>query len=111
MYEGRDPVDEAQWNFLAPLMPGGCRGKRGPRADNRGLIDASSGWPVPVGAGATCRSDLAIPALSSGATIVWVERGVLQDLFDSLSHDGDFCMPQLFALISMPVAHAGKKGA
>ncbi|WP_420882228.1 transposase [Rhizobium gallicum] len=39
MYEERDPVDEAQWNWLAPLMPGGCRGKRG-RADNRRLIDA-----------------------------------------------------------------------
>lgn len=35
-----DPVDEAQWNWLAPLMPGGCRGKRGPRADKRRLIDA-----------------------------------------------------------------------
>jgi hypothetical protein len=33
---------------------------------------------------------LAIAALSSGAIIDRVERGVLQDLFDSLSHDGDF---------------------
>ncbi|SCW50255.1 hypothetical protein SAMN02927900_02107 [Rhizobium mongolense subsp. loessense] len=40
MYEECDPVDEAQWNFLALLMPGGCRGKRGPRADNGRLIDA-----------------------------------------------------------------------
>ncbi|WP_372431692.1 hypothetical protein [Rhizobium mongolense] len=37
--------------------------------------------PGPVGAGATCRS---------GAAVDWAERGVLQDLFDSLSHDGDF---------------------
>ncbi|WP_083636020.1 transposase [Rhizobium gallicum] len=39
MYEERDPVDEAQWNWLTPLMPGGCRGKRG-RGDKRRLIDA-----------------------------------------------------------------------
>ncbi|WP_156886654.1 hypothetical protein [Rhizobium gallicum] len=32
---------------------------------------------------------MAITALSSGATVDWAERGVLQDLFDSLSHDGD----------------------
>jgi hypothetical protein len=57
---------------------------------------------------------LAITALSTGTTIDWVERGVLQDLFNNLSHDDDFewlCVDaKSFALIGMPVAHAGKKG-
>ncbi|TXM71450.1 transposase [Methylobacterium sp. WL12] len=35
-----DVLSDAQWARLAPLMPGGCKGKRGPRTDNRLFMDA-----------------------------------------------------------------------
>lgn len=36
----RDGLTDEQWARLAPLMPGGCRGKRGSRTNNRLFIDA-----------------------------------------------------------------------
>lgn len=36
----RDGLTDEQWGRLARLMPGGCRGKRGPRTNNRLFIDA-----------------------------------------------------------------------
>jgi transposase len=35
-----DELTDAQWARLAPLMPGGCKGKRGPRTDNRRFMNA-----------------------------------------------------------------------
>lgn len=35
-----DCLRDDQWERLAPLMPGGCRGKRGPRSDNRRFLNA-----------------------------------------------------------------------
>ena len=35
-----DRLTDEQWARLAGLMPGGCKGKRGPRADNRLFMDA-----------------------------------------------------------------------
>ncbi|HKY83119.1 MAG TPA: IS5/IS1182 family transposase, partial [Sphingobium sp.] len=31
----REGLRDDQWGRLAPFMPGGCRGKRGPRTNNR----------------------------------------------------------------------------
>ncbi len=64
--------------------------ERGPRTDNGRFMDAMF-W---MGRKGARRRDLperlAIVTRSSGTTMDWVERGVLQDHFDSLSHDGDF---------------------
>jgi transposase len=35
-----DCLTDEQWARIAPLMPGGCKGKRGPRTNNRRFIDA-----------------------------------------------------------------------
>ena len=35
-----DRLTDDQWVRLAPLMPGGCKGKRGPRTNNRLFMDA-----------------------------------------------------------------------
>lgn len=35
-----DRPTDAQWARLAVLMPGGCKGKRGPRTNNRLFLDA-----------------------------------------------------------------------
>ena len=85
-----DRVSETQWGRLAPLMPGGCKGKRGPRTDNRRFMDAIF-WMAR--SGARWRD---LPERFGDYRTVkrryydWVERGVLQDVFDSLSRDSDF---------------------
>ena len=35
-----DELSDEQWARLAPLMPGGCKGKRGPRTDNHRFMNA-----------------------------------------------------------------------
>lgn len=35
-----DALTDEQWARLAPLMPGGRKGKRGPRTNNRLFLDA-----------------------------------------------------------------------
>lgn len=35
-----DALTDAQWARLAALMPGGCKGERGPRTNNRLFLDA-----------------------------------------------------------------------
>jgi transposase len=34
-----DLLTDPQWARIAPLMPGGCKGKRGPRTNNRLFLD------------------------------------------------------------------------
>lgn len=86
----RDRLTDAQWEQLAPLMPGGCKGKRGPRTNNRLFMDALL-WMAR--SGARWRD---LPERFGDYRTVkrryydWVERGVLASLFKALSHDGDF---------------------
>ena len=43
-----------QWKRIKDIVPGGTKGKRRPRTDNRDFSMPFSGWRVPVGVGATC---------------------------------------------------------
>jgi transposase len=85
-----DRLTDEQWTRLAPLMPGGCKGKRGPRTNNRLFMDAIF-WMTR--SGARWRD---LPERFGDYRTVkrryydWVERGVLQQLFQTLSRDGDF---------------------
>ena len=73
---------------LAPLMPVGCKGKRGPRTNNRLFMDALL-WMARSGARCTCRSGSVTTARSKRRYYDWVKRGVA-GLFKALSSDGDF---------------------
>jgi transposase len=92
MAECNDPdrLTDAQWERLAPLMPGGCKGKRGPRTNNRLFMDALL-WMAR--SGARWRD---LPERFGDFRTVkrryydWVERDVLESLFKALSGDGDF---------------------
>ena len=85
-----DCLTDDQWARLAPLMPGGCKGKRGPRTNNRLFMDALL-WMTR--SGARWRD---LPERFGDYRTVkwgyydWVERGVLMRLFKALSRDGDF---------------------
>jgi len=86
----RDELTDAQWERLAPLMPGGCKGKRGPRTDNRRFLNAVL-WMARSGA----KWDYLPERYGRMGTIKqryydWVKRGVFASLFKALSEDSDF---------------------
>lgn len=84
-----DCLTDAQWARLAGLMPGGCKGKRGPRSDNRRFLDAVL-WMAR--AGARWR-DLPDRFGRSGTVkqryYDWIERGVFAEIFQALSVEVD----------------------
>ena len=51
-----DALRDDQWERIKDLIPGGRRGQRGPRCDNRRSWTPFSGWPARARAGATCPS-------------------------------------------------------
>lgn len=85
-----DRLSDEQWARLASLMPGGCKGKRGPRTNNRLFMDAIF-WMAR--SGARWRD---LPERFGDYRTVkrryydWVERGVFMSLFNALSTDIDF---------------------
>lgn len=84
-----DRLTDAQWAQLAGLMPGGCKGKRGPRSNNRLFMDAVLWMAL---AGARWR-DLLERFGRYGAVMQryydWIERGVFADIFKALGAEAD----------------------
>ncbi len=85
-----DRLTDEQWNRLAPLMPGGCKGKRGPRPNNRLFMDAILWMARSGGRWRDLPEYLGNYQTVKRRYYDWVERGVLAHLFKALSEDGDF---------------------
>ncbi len=110
-----DELSDEQWARLAPLMPGGCKGKRGPRTDNRRFMNAvlwiarsGSKWsylPERYGRAGTVKQRY----------YDWVARGVFSNIFNALNQDADFEWLSVDATIIRAHQHAAgtrlKKGA
>jgi transposase len=109
-----DRLTDDQWVRLAPLMPGGCKGKRGPRTNNRLFMDAIL-WMAR--SGARWRD---LPERFGDYRIVkrryydWIERGVLASLLKALSDEADFEWVSIDATVVRADQHAAgarrKKG-
>jgi transposase len=84
-----DGLTDEQWARIAPLMPGGCKGKRGPRSNNRRFMEAVF-WMARSG---SRWKDL--PERFGKLSTVkqryydWVERGVFAEIFQALSGEAD----------------------
>jgi len=84
-----DSLRDDQWERLAPFIPGGVKGKRGPRSDNRLFLNAllwmarsGSRWrdlPERFGEFQTVKRRY----------YRWIENGVLDRLFEALSSEAD----------------------
>jgi len=85
-----DRLTDEQWNRLAPLMPGGCKGKRGPRTNNRLFMDAILWMARSGGRWRDLPEHLGNYQTVKRRYYDWIERGVLVSLFKALSEDGDF---------------------
>lgn len=84
-----DRLTDEQWARLSPMMPGGCKGKRGPRTNNRLFMDAVL-WMARAGA----RWRDLPERLGDYRTVKrryydWIERGVFADIFQALGSEPD----------------------
>ena len=104
-----DGLTDEQWARIAPLMPGGCKGKRGPRSNNRRFMEAVF-WMARSG---SRWKDL--PERFSKLSTVkqryydWVERGVFAEIFQALSGEAD--MEWLMVDSTIVRAHQHAAGA
>ena len=85
----RDELRDDQWARILPLIPGGSEGKRGPRTDNRRFINALL-WMARSGA----RWKDLPPDFGAFQTVKrryyrWVERGLIDRLFEQLCQGAD----------------------
>jgi transposase len=84
-----DALRDQQWERLKDFVPGGRKGKRGPRADNRRFLSALL-WMAR--SGARWRD---LPAQFGHYEAVkrryyrWIERGVLDEILAALAHEAD----------------------
>jgi transposase len=101
-----DRLSDERWSRMAPLMPGGCKGKRGPRTNNRLFMDAIL-WMAR--SGARWRD---LPDRFGDYRVVkrryydWIERGVLAEIFAALSADADLEWVCLDATVIRAHQHA-----
>jgi|SRR5215218_1456692 len=84
-----DALRDDQWERIKDLIPGGRRGKRGPRCDNRRFVDALL-WMAR--SGARWRD---LPDRFGDHQVVkrryyrWIERGVLDGFLAALCAEAD----------------------
>lgn len=109
-----DRLTDEQWARIAPLMPGGCKGKRGPRTNNRLFVEAIL-WMAR--SGARWRD---LPARFGDYQVAkrryydWVERDVLTMIFKALSTELELAWVSVDATVVRAHQHAAgahkKKG-
>jgi transposase len=101
-----DSLTDDQWARIAPMMPGGCKGKRGPRTNNRLFMDAIL-WMAR--SGARWRD---LPERFGDYRIIkrryydWIERDVLSGIFNALSFDVDLEWVSVDATVIRAHQHA-----
>jgi transposase len=101
-----DRLSDEQWVRIAPLMPGGCKGKRGPRTNNRLFMEAIL-WMAR--SGARWRD---LPERFGDYQVVkrryydWVERDVLTSIFKALSTELELAWLSVDATVVRAHQHA-----
>jgi|TARA_Y100000031_G_scaffold31544_1_gene35093 transposase len=84
-----DELSDEQWARVEPFVPGGRKGKRGPRSNNRRFVDALI-WMARSGG----RWRDLPPRFGPYQTVKrryyrWIENGVLDQLFEALGQEAD----------------------
>ena len=88
----RDELGDDHWMRILPLIPGGRAGKRGPRTNNRRFINALL-WMARSGAGwKDLPSDFGAFQTVKRRCYRWLERGLIDRLFEERGQDADVLM-------------------
>lgn len=110
-----DRLRDDQWERLKPFVPGGRKGKRGPRSDGRLFLDALL-WMARSGSRWRDLPD----RFGDYQTVKrryyrWVESGVLDRMLEAMSRDADMEWLMIDSTVIRAHQHAAgarkKKGA
>lgn len=80
-----------QWERLLPFVPGGRKGRRGPRSDGRRFLDALLWLARSGGRWRDLPEDRFGPYQTAKRRYYrWIEQGVFDAMFEAVSADPDF---------------------
>jgi transposase len=86
---GGDELRDDQWERLKDYVPGGRKGKRGPRTDNRRFLNALL-WMARSGARwRDLPEELGDYATVKRRYYRWIEMGVLAEILAALAREAD----------------------
>lgn len=84
-----DELRDDQWDRLKDLVPGGRKGKRGPRADNRRFLNALLWMARSGGRWRDLPERLGDPDTVKRRYYRWIQMGVLDAIFEALAREAD----------------------
>jgi transposase len=109
-----DSLRDDQWQRLRPLVPGGSRGKRGPRSDNRRFLNALLWMARSGGRWRDLPTHLGDHRAVKRRYYRWIEMGVLDRILATLAQEADMEWLMLDSTIVRAHQHAAgarrKKG-
>lgn len=104
-----DSLRDDQWERIKPLLPGGSKGKRGPRSDNRRFINALLWMARSGGRWRDLPERLGHFQTVKRRYYRWIEMGILDAIFETLAREAD--MEWLMIDSTMIRAHQHAAGA
>jgi transposase len=84
-----DELRDDQFDRLKVLVPGGCKGKRGPRPDNRRFLNALLWMARSGGRWRDLPSRLGDYHTVKRRYYRWIAMGVLEAMFEALAREAD----------------------
>ena len=84
-----DVLRDDQWERLEGFVPGGRKGKRGPRTDNRRFLNALLWMARSGGRWRDLPKRLGKPDAVKRRYYRWIEMGVLDDILAALAREAD----------------------
>jgi transposase len=86
---GSDALRDDQWQRLQEFVPGGRKGKRGPRTDNRRFLNALLWMARSGGRWRDLPERLGDYETVKRRYYRWIEMGVLDDILAALAREAD----------------------
>lgn len=84
-----DALGDEQWARIEPFVPGGRKGRRGPRTNNRRFIDALIWMARSGGRWRDLPERYGNYQTAKRRYYRWIEMGVLENLFEALAREAD----------------------
>jgi transposase len=101
-----DELRDDQWERLEPLVPGGRKGKRGPRANNRRFLNALLWMARSGGRWRDLPERLGNHQAVKRRYYRWIEMGVLDAMLEALAREADLEWLMLDSTIVRAHSHA-----
>lgn len=101
-----DVLRDDQWERVEPFVPGGRKGRRGPRSNNRRFIDALV-WMARSGARWRDLPQRFGPYQTVKRRYYrWIENGTIETIFQALASEADFEWLQIDTTVIRAHKHA-----